>query len=360
VAESFAPFPYVEDQLVSIEGALASERLARYVRAANGDRKQALRLYLYNARLAKACLFPLGMAEVVLRNAISRCLAASFGPEWFRFDPSATGIAPSSLSNLKSVVERLEADKRLGSRDDRRSEAVTSLPFEFWCGVLRSSTERLWQTCLRHGFANLKSDQGRQAVSSLASKLSRFRNRVVHHEPIFEGWDLQAIQGDAIELIRMVCEDTAFWVKHHSTVMHAIRSKPERPEAFEPLSARSTRDFTLVEGSWTVEQVVRAVRSEARVIAVGGNRIPYRCLWVADVLKLLVRLNESGSAGALSRSVWEATEALPKLQFVVMPGTAPYATAEETARDRDANVIFSASEDLITGVVILQAPPGRR
>ena len=357
MAETYAPFPYVEDQLLSIEKALTSERLARYLRAAKGDRKQALRLYLYNARLAKACLFPLGSAEVVLRNAVSSGLSDRFGPEWFRLDTSDTGIPASSAASLAITIERLEADKRWLAYGDRQGQVIASLPFEFWCGLLRSCTERLWQTCLRDSFPNVRPDQGRQTVASLASKLSRFRNRVVHHEPIFEGWDLQAVQSDAVELIRTVCADTAFWVKHHSTVMHAIRTKPERPEAFEPLSVRSTRDFTFVEGSWTVEQAIRAVRSEARVIAIGAGRVPYRCVWVADVLKLVVGFTADTGASHQSRTIWEATEAIPKLRFVLSPENAPFALAEEHARDRGADVIFSSKDDILTGVAVL--PPVR-
>jgi hypothetical protein len=183
---------------------------------------------------------------------------------------------------------------------------------------------------------------------------------VVHHEPIFEGWDLQGIQADAVELIRMVCEDTAFWVRHHSTVMHAVRTKPERSEAFEPLSARSTGDFHMVESSWTLKQVIRAVRPEARVIGIGDTRRPYRCLWVTDLLKLMLKLTESDAGHATSRSVWEATEALPKQPFVLVPEAEPYADAERFARDKPARIIFATSRDLITGVHILGALPDRR
>lgn len=353
MGECHAPFPYVEEQLVSIEGALSSERLARYVRAAKGDRKEALRLYLYNARLAKACLFPLGMAEIVVRNAIDRCLSATFGPQWFRFDPTVTGIPTSSSTTLKSVVERLGADDHGAYPIDRRSEIVTSLPFEFWCALLRSSTEHLWETCLRSGFPNLKVDQGRRNVSALASKLSRFRNRVVHHEPIFEGWNLQSIQTEAVELIRMVCEDTAFWVRRHSTIMHAVRTKPERPDAFEPLSARATSEFVFVEGSNTLESAVKMVGANTRVIVVGKNRAPVRCLRVTDVMKLLMRIAQSGSTDGLSRAFLDASEGLPALRFLVWPECAPYISAQDAAREHGAEVIFCSRNHLVIGAVIL-------
>lgn len=360
MGESFTPFPYVDEQLEAIWKALTPGRLDRYMRAAKGDARQALRLYLYDARLARAFLFPLSMAEVVLRNGISEQLAVAHGPNWYELNSRSIGMAASSAANLKEVVGRLRSEKGWVLHQDRQGQIVTALPFEFWCGLLRSSANELWENTLRFAFPNLDRGQGRETVASLASKLSRFRNRVVHHEPIFEGWDLQRLQSDAIELIRMVCEDTAFWVRHHSTVMHAIRTKPERGEVFEPLIARCTEEFELVDGSWTIKQVVRAVRSQARVIAIGGQRMPHRCLWVADVLKLVLKLSESDPTGLFSRPVWDATASLPRSQFVIVPGSAPYASAKEMARDRGAEVIFSTSGDRITGVHVLRADSDRR
>lgn len=47
-------------------------RLDTYLRAANGDRYLALRLYLWNQKLAATFHTELGALEVVLRNAIDR------------------------------------------------------------------------------------------------------------------------------------------------------------------------------------------------------------------------------------------------------------------------------------------------
>ena len=82
MAESQLPFPYTPADIAAVKAALSAARFATYLTRAGNDEAYALALYLYNARLAKAFLYPLHVAEVTLRNAIDESLVAMYGPDW--------------------------------------------------------------------------------------------------------------------------------------------------------------------------------------------------------------------------------------------------------------------------------------
>jgi hypothetical protein len=70
MAESQDACAYDDELLAALEQAISPARFAPYLAAAGDDRKYAIQLYLWNARIAKAFLYPLHMAEITTRNAM--------------------------------------------------------------------------------------------------------------------------------------------------------------------------------------------------------------------------------------------------------------------------------------------------
>ena len=79
MAESQAHFVYDAQTLAGLDATLSASRLKSYLKATNQDREMAIKMYLWNARMAKAFLFPLQVAEVTTRNAIHSSLSRLFG-----------------------------------------------------------------------------------------------------------------------------------------------------------------------------------------------------------------------------------------------------------------------------------------
>src|SRR5690606_39563904 len=71
-SESQVPYPYTVEQLQAIRASISEPRFATYLKKGGNHQEYALALYLYNARVAKAFLYPLNVAEVTLRNAVDR------------------------------------------------------------------------------------------------------------------------------------------------------------------------------------------------------------------------------------------------------------------------------------------------
>ena len=86
------------DLLSDLEAAFSPERLGTYVRAVQGDRDRAVRLYRWNTAVCAAFYGPLQDLEVALRNAMHRELAACYGEEWTTTRrPGSTGGLASGL-----------------------------------------------------------------------------------------------------------------------------------------------------------------------------------------------------------------------------------------------------------------------
>lgn len=131
MAESQVPYPNHAHQIAALRVALSEPRFKAYLAKGGNDEGYALALYLYNIRVAKAFMFPLGIVEVTLRNAIDRRFVEIYGADWHK-DPS---VLSSALT-----VESLEALNKAISRAGRNADhgqVVAELTFDFWSNLMR-------------------------------------------------------------------------------------------------------------------------------------------------------------------------------------------------------------------------------
>jgi len=217
MAESQEFFDYTADILAAIEGTLSPARLGPYLSMAGGDRALALQYYLWNARLAKAFLFPLQIAEVAMRNAMYRALALDYGADWLIEQPFA--LTPESRQSLDRALVRLP----LSPKND---QIVAALTFDFWSNLFRREYDALWtEAMLNATFTNLPGGTIRRDVQQLVATINRFRNRIAHHEPIHQAAHRDELTR-ILTLVGYCSGDTEDWVRKHSTVMAIVRSPP--------------------------------------------------------------------------------------------------------------------------------------
>ena len=211
-----------EDLLTGLEAAFSPERLGTYVQAAQGDREKALRLYTWNTALCAAFYGPLQALEVALRNAAHRELTKCYGEDWY--DNPAAGFDRSSR-------ERIADAKIVAARAGHAvtpSRMVAALSFGFWVALLRSGGRidraghkadyemTLWRPALRAAFPHRTPLTRPQAHRAL-DRLRLLRNRVAHHEPIFE----QSLVEDyhrILDVAGWISADVRGWIERHSRV----------------------------------------------------------------------------------------------------------------------------------------------
>jgi hypothetical protein len=263
-------YRYSPTALQSFEDALTKARLDTYLRHAKGKNPQAvaedaLDLYVWNMQVSAALHGPLHIVEVCLRNALHAALSLGFTAEWID-DPSFIHACiqaqypvpqPGQKSNppgpdlLRDIYKVRNRVSRALARKNARSlrhgqhpsktavtinDVVAGLDFGFWTTMLDSPSEQsLWRPILHHAFPHYSAVSGRAParvpIERRFNELRDLRNRVMHHEPLFDrnlSQDFAAIS----EAISWMFDDVGPWIDHHSRWPLIQATQANRPESF--------------------------------------------------------------------------------------------------------------------------------
>ena len=204
-----------------IEGLLGADRFAPYLAAMATDRCEALKLYVWNAALASAFLSPIGALEVGLRNALNTSLTTSYGVAWYD-DPTflaldPTGHLASQISRAKGYITRARLTRSLTN-----GRVVAELGISFWTSLLRPIYSRTLWPLLRGAFVAYTH---RKTLMSHLEPLPAFRNRVAHHEPIYDRRPMQVYDG-IIAAAAAISPSLPPWIEHHSRVRECLSEGP--------------------------------------------------------------------------------------------------------------------------------------
>lgn len=210
-----------------IKDALSAPRIGTYEAAATSvpALPAALALYAWNAQISAAMLVPLHMCEVVIRNAVSDALAVEHGPRW----PWAQALerslpAPPKGFNPKEELRRARHGK------PSTGQVIADLKFVFWQKMFTGRFDmRIWNPHLFVVLPNLDRSKSvqflRKTIHDDLDVLRELRNRIAHHEPIFQR-NLQLDFTKIEELIAFRCRDTAAWMLANQNVQTLIATKP--------------------------------------------------------------------------------------------------------------------------------------
>ncbi len=226
MAESQEIFPYDSESIGKIKESLSSERFKKYMNMADGDSEYAASLYLYNARLSKAFLFPIHICEVSVRNRIDKLFCQLGENHWPRNASFRRKFSKESLDSLDKCIERIDRNNK--SQSQKTDDVVAGLSFDFWSNTLRPEyAKHFWDSSLSTTFPNILPNQGRVDVQNLMKSVSDIRNRIAHHEPILDT-DWSKKYKEILELTGMCCKQTARWMKHHCTIGEIAKGRPSK------------------------------------------------------------------------------------------------------------------------------------
>ncbi len=173
-------------------------------------------MYERNTRLSESFYTPLQSLEVCLRNTIDNCMGLSFGADWLQ-----NGRAPLAADATGAVHDVLWKIKTPTSA--RAEDLVAEMKFAFWVSLLGPRYDAtLWRMALHHGFRK-QGGKRRSDVHGRLNALRRFRNRIAHHEPIFQH-DLLTKHAEILEAIGWMCNETRAWTAHHSRAIAVIEA----------------------------------------------------------------------------------------------------------------------------------------
>ncbi len=209
-----------------IKKALSAARMSTYELATTVDPKLngALALYAWNSQVSAAMLSPLHMCEVVIRNAISDALTAEYGEQW----PWSTAFEISLPTSGKFNMHAHLMAKRKSKATT--GTVIPELAFVFWEKMFTGRFDgQIWNKHLKNVMPNINSawntQVARAKINKDLNKIRELRNRIAHHEPIFN-----RVLADYFQLIEELigfrCSATAIWMVQHQQAQLFFATKP--------------------------------------------------------------------------------------------------------------------------------------
>lgn len=197
-----------------LEAVLSTERFARYLGWAAGDRARAADLYALNTAMSEAFYTPLQMLEVALRNRFHAVLTDAHGGSWFDMPGFLT---VSHQHEQLAKAKELLAEK---GRPLEPSRIVAALSFGFWTALLNKGYEPLWRATLHQALQPGARDEWgraltRKGMNTPLRPLRELRNRIAHHEPIID-WNLPKHYAAILRVTGWLSPVGAAWTEAHS------------------------------------------------------------------------------------------------------------------------------------------------
>ena len=196
-------------RFIALELSISTERLSRYRRSTH-HLPSAIALYEQNIAISESFYTALQGLEICFRNKLHNALQLAYGSEC---------LLQERLPLIPEGVKRLrEAKEQFGTlrRSITEGGVIAELSLGFWVGLLGPPYDSsLWRNSLYRVFTSEGRFFRRKEIHGRFNAIRRFRNRVAHHEPI---WDQDLIKrhSEIIEAIHWMCPVTADWVARRS------------------------------------------------------------------------------------------------------------------------------------------------
>lgn len=193
-----------------LEDAFSENRLGAY-RSKTDHEDEPCEVYLWNMELCEALYPALNAAEVGVRNELDKAISSYRDNNWWFSDGELLG--EQEFGTYDKVKARLQDDDH-PIEHPQRGHYVADLSFGFWTGLLHSfyeKNQRLWPTLLTEDscytpFAGApKTLQNRQDFFKRVNSIRKLRNRVFHHEPV---WNRDTLDKDYKTILEVIG-----WVK---------------------------------------------------------------------------------------------------------------------------------------------------
>jgi len=137
--------------------------------------------YQWNIRLSAAMLPCLHYMEIILRNRVDAAIESIFGNGWLMSPPQELQLSRQTLDNIADAKRRI--------RRAHHGDIVAQMSFGFWSAFFnRRYDELLWQRkgTIQLVFPNLaRQFRNRRQIEAWLSEIKEIRNRIAHHEPIW-------------------------------------------------------------------------------------------------------------------------------------------------------------------------------
>ncbi len=225
-----------------IDDWLGTARFHAYVNACHGDRARALALYDWNVTLGQALMRDIAHFEIAMRNVYDTTIDGLWanGTHWL-LDPDSPAVTPiwrvkKDRSGLKrgsdvNYLNRRAVDaaiRKCGGTKATPGKVIAELSFGFWRHLTAASHEKtLWVPYLHHAYP---AKTQRKAIDDVIGNINTVRNRIAHHEPIFDrpiaAQEPAQLHTDLMHVLSLLAPDAHQHLAPNSTVTTVIGQRP--------------------------------------------------------------------------------------------------------------------------------------
>ncbi|BAZ79210.1 Abi family protein [Sphaerospermopsis kisseleviana CS-549] len=235
-------------------------RLSTYLIATNQDKLEALQLYKLNMRLSESLYSFLCIFELTLRNRISNILVQEFGDNWFeekagkwlngkaateKQDKNGNTQRARLLQQIDKAKEEInKQNKKINNPQYHKlitSDTLTpELNFGFWTEIMGSDYDKIIWLIQKNRYikdvfsdapTNLNFAREIQRIRRSLYEIRVIRNRVFHHEPVFNTKklsfdELLTTYKDAKELLGWLSKDALYFFEENNQFEKLVNSIP--------------------------------------------------------------------------------------------------------------------------------------
>jgi hypothetical protein len=145
--------------------------------------------YLWNVALCESLYSSLNFLEVALRNAIHTAATSYFHrTDWFDTVMNQRGHPLWGKIQRRQLFVAKQSVAAITTRQTNDDDVIAALPFGFWTGVFNQLYERpLSVHIIKQVFPQMPRHERTPAqVQTRLDNIRKLRNRVFHHEPIWQ------------------------------------------------------------------------------------------------------------------------------------------------------------------------------
>lgn len=206
---------------------ISHDRFGRYLNAAAHDLDFALSLYLWNAELGASFFTPLQAVEVALRNSISRAFTDVYGENWWENQDFLSVVGNRGQAGIDEAKARLSQN----GKPHETGRVIAELTFGFWQNALAGRfNPAVWSSVLHDTFPALPPGMRRADLYERVRDMARLRNRIFHHEPLFN-IDTSLKYHHCTELLGWVAPEKLIWLRPSFQVPVVLRRRPKKAQA---------------------------------------------------------------------------------------------------------------------------------
>ncbi|MCX6471206.1 MAG: CAAX protease [Corynebacteriales bacterium] len=200
-------------------------RFSTYLRQAGGDRRRALELHEWSAKMNAALLHDFGHLEVGIRNLYDTHLqqAVVAGENHWTDPATFLTLFPQRYGVDKRTHNDLATARQKAGKAAPPGKIIAELTFGFWVFLTANRhAPTIWTPYLEHAYPS-GSLPGR--IHAGLEELRKARNRVAHHEPAHVA-DVNKITRRVRSYALYISRDVADYIDHTSDVKTLLAARP--------------------------------------------------------------------------------------------------------------------------------------